>query len=97
MLDKVSDGLSPEAAFVVLKLVKRVASQSQMAVIVHLPKQGERRGLFGLVDDVLIFDCTGVSYFGPSNRLGDYLNLVGLNYPEEAHETGMCAWVCVCR
>eukprot|EP00299_Pterocystis_sp_00344_P009813 c4248_g1_i1.p1 GENE.c4248_g1_i1~~c4248_g1_i1.p1 ORF type:complete len:1010 (-),score=291.47 c4248_g1_i1:87-2753(-) len=90
MLDRISDDLDPKASFVVLKLVKRIASQAQLAVIVHLPKQAERRGLFTLLDDVLVFDGMGVTYFGPANRLRDYLNLVGFPTAADKHETDVC-------
>eukprot|EP00300_Choanocystis_sp_HF-7_P001249 c11005_g1_i1.p1 GENE.c11005_g1_i1~~c11005_g1_i1.p1 ORF type:complete len:1385 (+),score=292.59 c11005_g1_i1:330-4157(+) len=87
MLDKISDSLDAQSSFVVLKLVKRIAAQAQMAVIVHLPKPAERRGLFPLVDDCLVFCGLGVGYFGPAQRLRDFLSLVNFPCPDNVHET----------
>ena len=53
-----------------------------LAVVLYLENSLERHGLFPLVDDVLIFDKTGVNYFGPAETLSMYLTLVGLNAPE---------------
>lgn len=90
MLDRLSESLDAQSAFVVLKIVKRIAAQAHLSILVHLIKPAERRGLFSLIDDIILFDNTGVTYFGPANRLGDYLRLVGYSFGEEEHETDAC-------
>lgn len=90
MLDRLSESIDAQSAFVVLKIVKRIAAQAHLSVIVHLVKPAERRGLFSLIDDIIVFDDSGVTYFGPANRLGDYLRLVGFVYNDDEHETDAC-------
>lgn len=77
----------PDVWFDLISIVRRFSRRGDLTVLMNLRRQGERRGLFTLLDDVLIFDESGVSFFGPANRLHDYLVLSGFNVPDETHPT----------
>merc|ERR1712185_830552 len=62
ILHKMSDHLDPQAIFVVIKLVRRIALQASLAVVLYLDKSIERHGLFNLVNDAFVFDASGVTY-----------------------------------
>eukprot|EP00301_Raphidiophrys_heterophryoidea_P005050 c12155_g1_i1.p1 GENE.c12155_g1_i1~~c12155_g1_i1.p1 ORF type:complete len:1458 (+),score=411.83 c12155_g1_i1:214-4587(+) len=71
--------------FDLLLVVRQFARNTNLTVMIHLRRPGERRGLFPLLDDMLVFDENGVSFFGPSHRLHDYLVLSGLHPVEGVH------------
>eukprot|EP00301_Raphidiophrys_heterophryoidea_P006718 c12686_g1_i1.p1 GENE.c12686_g1_i1~~c12686_g1_i1.p1 ORF type:complete len:1482 (+),score=399.00 c12686_g1_i1:161-4606(+) len=87
VIDGAPSDVPPDIWFDLISMVRKFARRADLTVLMNLRRQGERRGLFALLDDVLMFDENGVSYFGPANRLADYLVLSGLSIPENTHPT----------
>jgi len=87
VIDGAPADVPPDVWFDLISIVRRFARRADLTVLMNLRRPGERRGLFMLLDDVLIFDENGVAYFGPANRLNDYMGLSGLPVPEPAHPT----------
>eukprot|EP00298_Acanthocystis_sp_HF-20_P012258 c19796_g1_i2.p1 GENE.c19796_g1_i2~~c19796_g1_i2.p1 ORF type:complete len:323 (-),score=143.97 c19796_g1_i2:229-1197(-) len=87
ILDNVQQKLDPNHWLMLLAFVKRITPSTRLTVFVNMTGSAERRVLFPFLDDCLIFDDNGIGYFGPANRLKEYLTLVGFSVPPNVHPT----------
>jgi hypothetical protein len=77
LLEDLSTLLKAEEIFRILRAVKKVVVAERASVLMMLNRPFERRGLYRLFDDVLMFTGDGVSYFGPTKGIKNYCRLIG--------------------
>eukprot|EP00300_Choanocystis_sp_HF-7_P015527 c19091_g1_i2.p1 GENE.c19091_g1_i2~~c19091_g1_i2.p1 ORF type:complete len:770 (+),score=188.24 c19091_g1_i2:67-2376(+) len=80
--------LDAQSLYITLRLVRKLAAKTKMAVVLLIEKEHEQIGLFGLTDMVLVFNYEGLFYFGPSPLLEAYCQFIELPCPPSVHIIG---------
>jgi len=82
-LDEPTSGLDSAAAAKIMKFMKEIAVQAQIAIVctIHQPSASVFEGF----DDTLILSGGRVAYFGPAAELPAHLELVGRPLPPAAN------------
>eukprot|EP00299_Pterocystis_sp_00344_P008541 c3287_g1_i1.p1 GENE.c3287_g1_i1~~c3287_g1_i1.p1 ORF type:complete len:404 (+),score=122.29 c3287_g1_i1:152-1213(+) len=81
------DTVPASHSFRLLSHIHSISATAELTVLINLHTPNTRRVLRSLTDDILIFDASGVAYFGPTNRFEEYLALVGFQVPRDADAT----------